>query len=189
MNDQHDPRRPVSEDGTGEPGDLPADPASSSADAERPQLVALTAQAIDQLHDAIVAGQEDPSHELLCAMDRLHEARARGISIKEITAARRDGGAVTVYRVAHRTHGEDPLPYLSKPKAFDKCEARVLREQAGADLQWGTESADGQASRTSPWVLFRLDARGDLIDTGYTVTPLPTTVTPVPGVFTADEQS
>lgn len=149
---------------------------------QRQQLVDLAAQACDRLWDALAAGQ-DPSHEWL---DVLDEARAMGIADKEITAAQR-GGKV-IYRVVHRTHGADPWPYFAKSTAFEKCESRALREHAGADLRWGTASEDGEASPSSPWVLSRFDAGGDLVETGYTVTPLPTALSPLLGGGSTDGQ-
>ncbi|MFB6881226.1 hypothetical protein ACFCY8_10370 [Streptomyces noursei] len=186
MNDQH-PLPSVSDETSDEPGALPQASAPAVEDAQRQQLITLAAQAIDRFQDALVAGEEDPSSEELCAMNEVHKARAMSISDKEITAARRNAG--TAYRVAHRTRGEELLPFLSKQRAFGKCEMRALHEYPGAELQWGTSSEDGQANRSSPWVLFRLDAQRDLIDTGYTVTPLPTTLKPVPGVDCTDEQT
>lgn len=180
MNDQDRPLPPPSGETAAEPSDLPSEAT------ERQQVVKLAAEAIDRRQDAVSAGEEGLT-ELLCAMRLVHAARALGISDKEITAARRTEG--TAYHIAHRRHGPDLWPYLSKAGAFDECEKRTRRDHPDAVLRWGTESEDDQASASSPWVLFREDENGDLVDTGYTITPLPTKIRPVPGVGITDEQT
>ncbi|MCZ1012096.1 hypothetical protein [Streptomyces lydicus] len=185
MNDQHRPHPPAPGETDAEHSDVPSGTTPPSEAVERQQVIKLTAEAVDLLQDAIAAGEEGDA-EWLGAMNQVQAARAMGISDEEITAARRADG--TVYRIAYRNRAMSMWPYLSKARAFDECTKRARQEHPDAVLEWGTAGKDGEADPRSPWLLFRHNENGDLVDTGFTVTPLPTKLRPVSDMAFADEQ-